>query len=88
MTNKHRSLSTERLVISLCFLAGALALLDSGFVFWGRVCLVAAPLAAVSHFFLTRYQASLPDRIRAARERETERLLEIARRETPKHLGS
>ena len=84
----RRSLSTERLVMSVCFVVGGWALLESRFVIWGSVCLVAALLVPVLHFVLTQYQASLPSRMCAAQKRDTERLLEIARSEAPKHSGS
>lgn len=72
----RRSLRTERTVISFCFVAGGWALLDSGHIFWGSVCLVAALLFPALHYFLAQYQASLPARIAAEQKHETERLLE------------
>jgi hypothetical protein len=63
------------------FLAGGWALLYFGNTFWGGASLVAAMILPPLYDFLTRYQESYPIRAYAKLERETARLLEIARRE-------
>lgn len=72
---------TRHLVIGLCFVAGGWAMLQSGQIFWGVACLVAALFVTALLGFVERYQHRYPAMAQAKQERETEQLIAIARRE-------